>query len=143
MIDEKGLSAEVRAYWLSRDAVWRKVFATLRDYRMQNMSDADDPSCAYPLVDLMSNDGASIATGEEEMVNLADEISLALSTLSLGTRITLADGTEAVVVPVVPDRWMQSAMAFYHIKHAGAAGPAELELARASYRAMLSALETK
>jgi hypothetical protein len=53
------------------------IATVLRDYRLSNMR--DDIGGAYPLVDLMSNDGHSIATGEEEMVWLADEISASLA----------------------------------------------------------------
>ena len=60
-----------------RSAAWNAIFAALRDYRMSNMR--DDLGGGYPLVDLMSNDGESIATGEEEMAMLADEISIALA----------------------------------------------------------------
>jgi len=65
-----------------------------------------------------------------------------LSTLSLGTRIRLADGTEAVVVPVEPSLPMQIAG-----RDAMLAEDDELDLstddALAAYRAMVSALETK
>jgi hypothetical protein len=53
------------------------IFATLRDYRMSNMMDEDGGF--YPLIDLMSNDGTSIATGEAEMLLLADDIAAALA----------------------------------------------------------------
>lgn len=65
-------------------------------------------------------------------------ISAYLESLKLGSRLTV-EGVEAVVVPVEPTLRMQGAMAFYHIQHAGAAEEAEMSLARASYRAMLSA----
>lgn len=71
------LSEDAKAYWAVRGEAWRKVFAVLRDYRMTNMR--DDIGGGYPLVDLMSNDDKSIATGQEEMVHLADEISAILS----------------------------------------------------------------
>lgn len=71
--------AETEAYRQSRSPLWRMVFDTVRDYRLSNMTDADDPNMAYPLVDLMSNPGpATIATGEHEMALLTDEIVTAL-----------------------------------------------------------------
>ena len=63
-VDEKG-----------RDTQWAAVYRAIRDYRMSNMR--DDIGGGYPLVDLMSNDECSIATGEEEMKMLADEVWLA------------------------------------------------------------------
>lgn len=66
-------------YRQNRSPLWRMVFDTIRGYRLSNMTDADDPSIAYPLVDLMSNPGpATIATGENEMALLTDEIVSAL-----------------------------------------------------------------
>ena len=71
--------AVAAGYRQSRSPLWRMVFDTIRGYRLSNMTDADDPSMAYPLVDLMSNPGpATIATGENEMALLTDEIVSAL-----------------------------------------------------------------
>lgn len=64
----------------ARSAQWNAVYSTIRSYRMTNMR--DDIGGGYPLVDLMSNDGCSIATGEEEMEMLADEIIIVLRALS-------------------------------------------------------------
>lgn len=85
------LSEDAKAYWAVRGEAWRKVFAVLRDYRMTNMR--DDIGGGYPLVDLMSNDGKSIATGQEEMVHLADEISATLDSAPAP-----ASGVDAVAV---------------------------------------------
>ncbi|SPU44280.1 hypothetical protein [Brevundimonas diminuta] len=54
------------------------LFRALRSYKLTNMACEDDPSIGYPLVDLMSNDGTDISTGEEEMRVLADHLSEAL-----------------------------------------------------------------
>ncbi|HUN82417.1 MAG TPA: hypothetical protein VMV81_13015 [Phycisphaerae bacterium] len=64
----------------SRGPEWAKIFETLREYRMSNMVCAEDGETGYPLVDLMSDPtpGATIASGEDEMVALADEIADAL-----------------------------------------------------------------
>jgi hypothetical protein len=58
----------------------RAIYKAVCGYRMSNMSDADDPACSYPLVDLMSNPAPSdIGTGEMEMVALVDEIEAAVT----------------------------------------------------------------
>ncbi|WEK59413.1 MAG: hypothetical protein P0Y52_07720 [Candidatus Brevundimonas phytovorans] len=56
------------------------LFRALRNYNLSNMSWEDDPHVGYPLVDLMSNDGTTISTGEEEMRILADHLAAALAT---------------------------------------------------------------
>jgi hypothetical protein len=48
------------------------IHAALCEYRLNNMGCADDAGEFYPLVDLCSNDGAGIETGEAELLNLAD-----------------------------------------------------------------------
>ena len=63
-----------------RDAQWTAIYRAIRDYRMSNMR--DDIGGGYPLVDLMSNDACSIATGEEEMEMLAGEVWLAIRALT-------------------------------------------------------------
>ena len=68
----------VKKYKAARGAAWNVVFRTLRKHRMSNMVDADD-AVNYPLVDLLTADGRSIADGEMQMVELADEITLALN----------------------------------------------------------------
>jgi len=64
----------------SRGPQWAKIFETLREYRMSNTICDEDGDTGYPLVDLMSDPapGATIASGEDEMVALADEIAEAL-----------------------------------------------------------------
>jgi hypothetical protein len=63
-----------------RSRLNRAIYAAVRGYRMGNMADADDSSCAYPLVDLMSNPAPDdIGTGEMEMVALVDEIEAAVA----------------------------------------------------------------
>lgn len=64
----------------ARGPEWRAIFDTLRDYRLSNMTYEGTSDEFYPLVDLMSNDGQGIDTGERQMIELADEISLALAT---------------------------------------------------------------
>lgn len=67
-------------YMGNRDSDWLNIYDTLRSFRMGNMACDDDPSSAYPLVDLMSCDGCDVGDGEEQMVQLADEISIAMLT---------------------------------------------------------------
>lgn len=64
----------------ARGPEWRAIFDTLRDYRLSNMTYEGTSDEFYPLVDLMSNEGQGIDTGEMQMVELADEISLAVKT---------------------------------------------------------------
>lgn len=71
---------EMEKYLTARSPEWAAVFHTLREHRMSNMVDEDDTP--YPLVDLMSNDGQSIETGEWEMIMLADDICEALHSLA-------------------------------------------------------------
>ena len=84
---------ETEKYRASRGPLWSAVFDILHDYRMSNMADQD--GCGYPLVDLMSNDGQSIATGEWEMICLTDEIMAAIPALTTpkpeAPRMVLAD----------------------------------------------------
>lgn len=54
------------------------LFRALRSYKLTNMACEDNPSIGYPLVDLMSNNGTDISTGEEEMRVLADHLSESL-----------------------------------------------------------------
>jgi hypothetical protein len=60
-----------------RSPAWNAVYATLREYGMPNMADEDGLG-PYPLVDLMSREGETIADGEAQMAELADEICYAL-----------------------------------------------------------------
>jgi hypothetical protein len=65
-----------------RDAITKAVERALRHYRLSNMAEADDESCGYPLVDMLSPKGAKdISSGEEEIGRLAEHISDALSAL--------------------------------------------------------------
>lgn len=64
----------------ARGPEWRAIFDTLRDYRLSNMTYEGTSDEFYPLVDLMSNEGQGVDTGEMQMVELADEISLAVKT---------------------------------------------------------------
>lgn len=59
---------------LTEQELGEKVFAVLREYKLNNMQ-FDDGSDFYPLVDLMTRDGHAITDGEEEMRRLAGEVS--------------------------------------------------------------------
>ncbi len=58
------------------------VYAALRSYALTNMSFEDEPTNPYPLVDLLSNDGDTIESGEREMELLADHIASSLSDIA-------------------------------------------------------------
>lgn len=64
-----------------RGPEWCAIFDTLRDYRLSNMTfeGTDEPFC---LVDLVSTIGGDISTGEDELIALADDVSLALDALT-------------------------------------------------------------
>lgn len=47
---------------------------TLCGYRLSNMTETDDPSEHFPLIDLCSNAGTTIETGREELFLLADHL---------------------------------------------------------------------
>ena len=73
------VSDEARRSLAIRSPLNNAIYSAVREYQMGNMADADDPCCAYPLVDLMSNPApADIGTGEMEMVALVDEIEAAV-----------------------------------------------------------------
>jgi len=74
-----------------RGPEWCAIYDTMRHHNLTNMIfvGSDDPFC---LVDLVSTIGTDISTGEEQLLILADEISLALD----ARRVT-ADVTEAMV----------------------------------------------
>lgn len=55
------------------------VYKALRNYRMTNMGQEDEPSEAYPLVDLVSLPGTTIATGEEELGEIAYAVAEAIT----------------------------------------------------------------
>jgi hypothetical protein len=62
-----------------RSPLNRAIYKAVREFRLTNMCYSDDPSNAYPLVDLMSNPAPSdIGTGEMQMVDLVDEIETAV-----------------------------------------------------------------
>lgn len=65
------------------EPVRETIFKALRKYKLTNMVEDDGLDAGYPLVDLMSNDGTEITTGEAEMRVLADHIGEALD--SAGT----------------------------------------------------------
>lgn len=67
----------IEAYKAARGTAWNVVFRVLRDYRLSNTADVDGGN--YPLVDAMSPPGSNIGVGEMEMVDLADQITLALN----------------------------------------------------------------
>lgn len=68
----EALEAKARRQQRFETGLREAIHAALCDYRMTNMGDADDPGLPYPLIDLCSNDGATIDTGREELLNLAD-----------------------------------------------------------------------
>ena len=72
-----------------RGPEWCAIYDTMRHHNLTNMIfvGSDDPFC---LVDLVSTIGTDISTGEEQLLILADEISLALD-----ARRATADVTEA------------------------------------------------
>lgn len=77
------VSEDAIRHLLIRSPLNQAIYKALREYRMGNMCDADDLSCPYPLVDLMSNPApADISSGEMEMVALADEIETAVQALA-------------------------------------------------------------
>ncbi len=78
MISATEHDALLDAYRKDRGPAWTVIFDTLREYDLTNMVCDDGSDAPYPLVDLMSNEGESITTGENEMINLADEIHMAL-----------------------------------------------------------------
>jgi hypothetical protein len=62
-----------------RSPLNRAIYKAVREFRLTNMCYSDDPSDAYPLVDLMSNPAPSdIGTGEMQMVDLVDGIETAV-----------------------------------------------------------------
>jgi hypothetical protein len=72
MFIEVGVRERHVAAGLGRGVLWLAIYDALRAYRLSNMGDEDGG--AYPLVDLMTPDGRSISEGEQEMVNLADDV---------------------------------------------------------------------
>jgi hypothetical protein len=74
-----------------RGPEWCAIYDTMRQHKLTNMIfvGSDDPFC---LVDLVSTIGTDISTGEEQLLILADEISLALD-----ARRATADMTEVMV----------------------------------------------
>ena len=72
--------SEAEKYAAVHGRIWNDVFDALRRYHMSNMT-CDDDGGPYPLIDLMTCEGKTIADGERQMVLLADEIcgTLALS----------------------------------------------------------------
>jgi len=60
-----------------RGPTWCAIFDTLRHYRLPNMvfEGTDEAFC---LIDLVSTIGGDISTGEDQLLQLADEISIAL-----------------------------------------------------------------
>ena len=73
------MGEEAETYRKERGPQWTAIFDALRDYTMSNMC-WEDGLTGYPLVDRLSRegDGVTIADGEWEMVNIADEIMSAL-----------------------------------------------------------------
>jgi len=61
-----------------RGPEWCAIFDTLREFTLSNMV-FDGTEDAFCLVDAVSNAGGDISTGEDQILILADEISLALS----------------------------------------------------------------
>ena len=70
------MEESIEKYKASRSKRWAAIADVLRQHRMTNMEDDDGE--AYPLVDLMTNSGRTIADGEWQMIVLADEIDMAL-----------------------------------------------------------------
>lgn len=68
---------EIDALRQERGPTWCAIFDAMRDYRLSNMvfEGTDESFC---LVDLVSTIGGDISTGENELLALADEISLAI-----------------------------------------------------------------
>ncbi len=68
----------IEGYRRERGPEWCAIFDTMRDYRLSNMvfDGTEEPYC---LVDAVSNEGGSVESGEEQLLMLADEISLALA----------------------------------------------------------------
>jgi hypothetical protein len=79
-----GFHAPGETYWPvdapdARPDVVERVFKVLRDWRLGTMAQEDEPSEGYPLVDAVSTPGGTVATGEEELGEIAAEIVAALS----------------------------------------------------------------
>lgn len=55
-------------------AIYEGITRALGEYRMSNMCFADDESMQFPLVDLLSTDGGTIATGQREIEYIADAV---------------------------------------------------------------------
>src|SRR4051812_27295645 len=94
------VSEDAIAHLVIRDQLNRTIYKAVRSYRMSNMAYADDPSCSYPLVDLMSDPApADIGTGEMEMIALVDEIAEAVRTNlpAIVTALRQAEGAPGVV----------------------------------------------
>lgn len=70
-----------------------QVEVALRNYRLSNMR--HDDGGGYPLVELMSNDGQSIATGEAEIALLADAIADAIAKPASSTACNVVQPPES------------------------------------------------
>jgi hypothetical protein len=76
----------------NRSPLNRAIYKAVREFRLTNMCYSNDPSDAYPLVDLMSNPAPSdIGTGEVQMIALVDEIEIALNAARLTEPARKAD----------------------------------------------------
>lgn len=76
-VSVKPVSDDAIRHLAIRSPLNNAIYGAIRGYLLSNMADED--GAGYPLVDLMSNEPpATIATGEMEMITLADDIEIAV-----------------------------------------------------------------
>lgn len=74
------MSDEAERYRAIRGPKWCAIFDAMRNHRLSNMC-FEGSDEGYCLVDALSAEGESIAGGEMQLVELTDEILIALQAL--------------------------------------------------------------
>lgn len=71
-------ATEARMQERVRAETEKLIYKVLRDYRLTNIGQEDEPSEGYPLVDAVSTPDTDISTGEEQLGEIAYAIAAAI-----------------------------------------------------------------